>query len=473
VKIYLTILILLLSFPCLCFSALDEATVWETRTTGNDGNGGGFNPDNASAGTDRTEADAAFDSGTDLASADGDAVPCVVTSATHNFVAADYGNIIQITEEGDGFTLGYYEIVSADANAATLDRACGSDGAKTGGDWAFGGASLTIQESADAGVRGNTHYVEAGTYEEEVTLGANNEYSFFIGYNESRDDTPIGSDRPKIDCDGIGDDCLDANLATKSQWRHWWIYGADDYGISSDYGPFLYNVRVSNCTNDGYRNGQGPFFFCEFDNNTNNGSDGDNYRKAVGFYSYAHDNGGEGFGYNKYNYDAVYSFCLAEGNSGDGFNVGRFKCSYNVAYNNTGAGVDGFQMRNNGDTRIIGCAAVDNGAYGYNRGSDGTPFVGVNWGCEGNGTACQLGLDDGGNLSGHAASLNINNVTDDPLMGAGGIIQSGSAYIDAALDLSDYVVGHSTSFEWNIGLDQDDYDAGGGGGGASSFTFVQ
>src|SRR5438105_2455552 len=97
--------------------AISASFVWEVRTTGADTNGGGFKT--GATGTDFSQQDAAQASGADLAV---DATTNTkITSATHNFVAADVGNLIQISA-GTGYTTGFYEIVSVASNAATLDR---------------------------------------------------------------------------------------------------------------------------------------------------------------------------------------------------------------------------------------------------------------------------------------------------------------------------------------------------------------
>src|ERR1044071_7124465 len=103
--------------------AISVNTYWDVRTTGSDNNGGGFVI--GSSGTDYSQQDASQYSGTNLASTNGTTNPSVVTSATHNFVAADVGNIIRITA-GSNWTTGYYQIVSVSSNAATLDRAVGT-----------------------------------------------------------------------------------------------------------------------------------------------------------------------------------------------------------------------------------------------------------------------------------------------------------------------------------------------------------
>ena len=126
-KLFLNSFIILIMFIALpCFAAIDPDTVWEIRIgAGDDSNGGGFNDTNATPGTDFSQQDAAQDSGTDLASADGDASPCVVTSATHNFVDADEGNIINIFEIGTGFTHDRYEIFTTSAGGTPFEIVAG------------------------------------------------------------------------------------------------------------------------------------------------------------------------------------------------------------------------------------------------------------------------------------------------------------------------------------------------------------
>lgn len=195
-KIILLILIALM-VPSQSWAALAATTVWEIQPAATAGNvnGGGYNPSNASPGTDRSQTAVAFDSGTDLATADGDVDGCVITSATHDFVADDHGNIIHITA-GTGWTAGWYEIVSTSGNAATLDRACGTDGAKTGGTWYLGGA-LSMGSSDDAifELAGAVWYIKYDASNPTITQSGNVAISqsgtatlpkYIIGYNSTR-----------------------------------------------------------------------------------------------------------------------------------------------------------------------------------------------------------------------------------------------------------------------------------------------
>ncbi len=190
--------------------AIAAGTVWEFQSNATAGNvnGGGFNPTNVAAGTDYTQVAGAYTFG-DLASTLASSF-LVVTSASHNFVAADQGNIIHINTTGTGahFTVGFYEIVSCSGNAATLDRACGSAADASGGTYHVGGAlsmaSATDQATFNAMVAGNKAWIKQGTYTLTGTLnvntaaGTNVLHIQFEGYAVTRGDQPKGSTRPLI-----------------------------------------------------------------------------------------------------------------------------------------------------------------------------------------------------------------------------------------------------------------------------------
>lgn len=179
---------LLLLVSGMAFAALPPTTVWEVRpTVGNDSNGGCF--DSAMAGTDFTQQNASQFSGTTLVSVSS----LVVSASTHNFVATDVGNCIQITS-GTGFTPGFYEIVSTAVNQATLDRSPGTVGVT--GVWAEGGALATITQVNANVTANNTVWVKAtGTYTVTAALvitldshnGSGAPYSI-IGYTSTRGD---------------------------------------------------------------------------------------------------------------------------------------------------------------------------------------------------------------------------------------------------------------------------------------------
>lgn len=104
-------ILLALLFAARVFAAINANTVWEFQpSVGADANGCGF-----SIGVGTKTVTAATDLAVDAT------LNTKVTSANHNFVAGDVGKYMNITA-GTGWTTGYYRIISAAANAATLDR---------------------------------------------------------------------------------------------------------------------------------------------------------------------------------------------------------------------------------------------------------------------------------------------------------------------------------------------------------------
>lgn len=192
--------LLLIGLVALRLSATVSNNVqFDVRTTGNDANGGGFIT--GATGTDFSQQDASQFSGTNLASSNGSTNPCIVTSASHNFVAADVGNLLNISA-GTNWLTGAgirYQIVSVSANAATLDRACGSAASLTNGTWAEGGAMATIGGAVAIADSTTTMpggasataiiNVKAGTYTltSTVTIGANTNMAF-VGYSTTHGD---------------------------------------------------------------------------------------------------------------------------------------------------------------------------------------------------------------------------------------------------------------------------------------------
>lgn len=167
--------------------ALPASAVWEVRpTVGSDtACGGGFDPAVTSPGTDYSQQNAAQYTFSDLASISS----LVVASVSHNFVAADVGNFMQITA-GTGFTTGFYEIVSVAANQATLDRSPGTVG--VGGTYCVGGALATISAAVVVAVASNKVWVKAtGTYTvtAALSLTLTNGNPFTVaGYTTTRGD---------------------------------------------------------------------------------------------------------------------------------------------------------------------------------------------------------------------------------------------------------------------------------------------
>lgn len=199
--------IIILLFAQIAGAAVPSTAVWEIRSSATAGNVNSGAFDSSKSGIDYSQQDAAQFSFTDLASTNGTSNPCTVTSASHNFVAADEGNSIFISA-GTNWTVGRYFIASTAANAATLDRACGTAASISGGTWKEGGG-LSLGSADDAifetFVSGNMVWIKLGTYTIGGTvtvgtgLGTATSPIVFKGYQTTRGDNPSGTNRPLFD----------------------------------------------------------------------------------------------------------------------------------------------------------------------------------------------------------------------------------------------------------------------------------
>jgi hypothetical protein len=469
------------------FAALNAATVWDVRTTGSANNGGGFK---SGTGTDQSQSDAAADSGTDLACADGDAAAPVVTSATHDFVTADVGNIINITEVGDGFTLGRYQIASVNANAATLDRACGANGALTGGDWYLGGAVNHPDTISAIVVAGNTIYIQNGSYVKvganayilnTSVAGGNGTPIQWIGYITNHSTVPIGTDRPVFDGDSDANGTDDTativdlnnagNIFKHMIWKNATTTGID---LAASVNAHFENIRLtSNVDGVGtVASSSGNYFLnCEVDNNSSDGmNSAGNYSPTL-INCYVHDNTAVGIQSAHTGSFAVAINSIFDSNGGIGFGAfNRAVIINSIAYNNTGAATSGF-LFSGADTANLSLAlnsiAMNNGQYGFSR--NATTRGAVSYfdynDYNGNGTAGTYQITTG-----------ANDLTSDPLFTAPTTgdftLQSSSPMLSTGFPNSTWstIVGLTAGdYQWNIGVDQDDNTAAGGVGGGAGF----
>lgn len=199
--------------PVVANATVASTVVWEVRTTSTGtGHGAGFNPSNAAGNTtDYSQQDQAQYNAADLASVAGTTNPSVITSASHNFVTADVGNLIHITA-GTNWTAGIYEIVSVSGNAATLDRAVGTAVSLSSGTYFVGGAGLFSNSAWSTAFRAQTKAAQTVWFKAGGTftfaagfggtiplLGSVNTWFYLLGYNATRGDNPTGSNRPLLD----------------------------------------------------------------------------------------------------------------------------------------------------------------------------------------------------------------------------------------------------------------------------------
>jgi len=147
--------------------AINATMTWRVRVSGNELNGGGFDPSIA-GGVDATDSDSPALSLTDLATPG--AGSTTLTSATGGFNANHVGNVIRISA-GTNFQAGYYVVTArTDTNTVTLDRTASSAAAGSGGTGRLGGAHASLVNYANGGtgpspaiatplVAGNTIYI--------------------------------------------------------------------------------------------------------------------------------------------------------------------------------------------------------------------------------------------------------------------------------------------------------------------------
>lgn len=147
---------LLFSFNA--WSTISSTTNWDVRTTGNDANGGGYDPNVASPGTDFSQQNAAQVTYTDLIIG---ATTTQLTSAAHAFDSTFPGNVLHITG-GTGCTTGWYEMLSESGVIATMDRSVGTATSTCTGQ--IGGALATIGQAKTNAQDANIIFVKTGTY---------------------------------------------------------------------------------------------------------------------------------------------------------------------------------------------------------------------------------------------------------------------------------------------------------------------
>lgn len=122
----------------------NNGCAWRVRVSGNELNGGGFDPTITNAGTDYTDQDSP-----QLSSTTG---TCTVGSTTWTdtsvtFTAAMIGNVIRISAKtgGDATALDYFVVTAyTDANNVTLDRSPCAVANITASTWRLGGAHASL-----------------------------------------------------------------------------------------------------------------------------------------------------------------------------------------------------------------------------------------------------------------------------------------------------------------------------------------
>lgn len=338
--------------------------------TGNDNNGGMFDPSVASAGTDYTYG--AGQTAISIPDLTTDFNDATLVSATRTFVAADVGNTIQILT---GLTAGFYSIRSVSGGIATLDRAAGltnSTGTAT-----LGGSLASPGKAAGMGlVAGNTIHIKknASAYSCSSTANIANGkvspsvQSQWIGYNSTRGDLngPTGlwsSNMPSLKatsnsmtiCNAAANDVSFENIEADGDKSN--RSSTICFSNSSVRCRFV-NCRAKNPNSQGWANAAG-YYSCWFCEATGCG--------AVGFQGEGSHvgciaRGGTLDGFRPNAAGTIYASCVAYGNTLDGFGVSFsvhcFNCS---SYGNGG---DGFDLDTVG-CYVANCISYGNTGYGF------------------------------------------------------------------------------------------------------------
>jgi Right handed beta helix region len=155
--------------------AINASAVWRVRPSGNNLNGGGYDPGISGAATDYSQQNAAQVSGS-AGTATG--TTTFSDSVANNFTAAMVGNAIQIAS-GAGFTVGCYFVTAfTNSSTVTLDRSPGTGTVavwKLGGGWADPITNTTNSVASQIPVGGNIVYI--------LGSGTPNPSSYTFDYN--------------------------------------------------------------------------------------------------------------------------------------------------------------------------------------------------------------------------------------------------------------------------------------------------
>ncbi len=344
--------------------------VWEVRTAGNDGNGGGYV--SGGGGTDYSQQNSAqVNFNGSSITATGSTGSAVITITGYTCGAGDVGNVLHIGG-GTNFIAGYYQIISRSGQTWTLDRPCasGSASAMTGN---MGGALASPGQAAANMVGGNYCWIKAGTYtvtsaSTNVTsgcmllpAGTNSDATKVFGYNSTRGDY---STQPEI----IAGNNISSFTLIKANGSivHIENLTLNGNGYAGAKGidcngqtVTIYLCNFASLVNAIVSSAAGATATaCYASSCSGTAFEGINYYGCV-----AASNAASGFGV--LNPGAVLVDCLSVNNSGsssDGFDLGNSNLAVNcTAYGNGQHGFNGSSALN----VLINCLSVANTGYGF------------------------------------------------------------------------------------------------------------
>ena len=162
------ILVVLCALQLGCLAAIPGTTQWDVRTTGNDANGGGFDP-GPGTGTDWSQQNlpqVTINNSTIIATATTTVV--TFTSNSYTVLAGDVNNAFHLVSGVSGCTAGWYIItsVSAGLNGTwTVDRDTTCAGAAITSGFMGGSLATVVTAVNTVGISSrNTVNVKTGTY---------------------------------------------------------------------------------------------------------------------------------------------------------------------------------------------------------------------------------------------------------------------------------------------------------------------
>lgn len=368
--------------------ALNAATVWEVRTTGDDTNGGGWYNRTAGTSVDYTQQDAAQLSLTDLACASN----TTLTSATGGFTAAMVGSVIRINS-GTNAAAGYYEITArTDTNTVTIDRTCATGGNMTGGAGKVGGALASPGMAGGAKVAGNDVFIKysatayaitsttanvAGGRVNDTTGGVDaTNPTYWIGYDTTRTINNTDANRPTLQASGsVSSFTLFTMIGQYTVCRQMIFDGASKTTttgfLQSAHYQNVSRLKAINCTAIGLDIQGGHGVSGVYVHATGcSGTAGirvGNTSACVITDSMSYANGTHGFSCSL----SIMSRCISYGNTGTavGFyssSVGM-NCISCVSYGNAGAGFDAASSV--GNSLFLDCIGYGNTGAGFSSSS--------------------------------------------------------------------------------------------------------
>lgn len=344
--------------------------------TGNSVNGGGFDNTSGTPGTNYAwGAGQTVISYTDLATV---GVSAIVTSVGRAFIAADVGNVLNITS-GTNFTSGRYQIASVSAGAATLDRNC-TTGVGASGNAKLGGSLATIQQGINAAfisagaVESCAVWVKKGAYTSTLALttsgsvGTANFNFRILGYNSSHNDnpTPQSGNQPTFAVgSGAGVNGLDESSSCGYRIGYITFLGAVTSGTAGVIGInstsayiTVFACKVSGFSSHGMK-GTGQQTMFAMSEAVSNGGVGiycTNYGKII--CNWSHKNTSHGI-----QMDSTVAGCvgnLVTNNGARGIDLGDpygANCSGNTIY---GSGTDGIRLGPNSYDLVLGNICFNN-----------------------------------------------------------------------------------------------------------------